>query len=67
MGDPVAPERPGERSATARGHTVIPGMPVILPSEQVQGAPYPLLDGIDPTLGWDSGRQPRTSVRAELR
>ena len=28
-------------------------MPVILPSEQVPGAPYPLLDGISPTLGWE--------------
>jgi hypothetical protein len=53
MGDPVVPERPGERSAAAQGHTGIPAMPVILPSEQVPGAPYPLLDGISPTLGWE--------------
>jgi hypothetical protein len=53
MGDPVVPERPGERSAAAQGHAGIPAMPVILPSEQVPGAPYPLLDGISPTLGWE--------------
>jgi transposase len=53
MGDPVAPERPGERSAVAQGHAEIPAMPVILPSEQVPGAPYPLLDGISPALGWE--------------
>lgn len=28
-------------------------MPVILPREQAPGAPYPLLDGISPTLGWE--------------
>jgi hypothetical protein len=27
-------------------------MPVILPSEQDPGSPYPLLDGLSPTIGW---------------
>jgi Short C-terminal domain len=27
-------------------------MPVIQPSEQVTGSPYPLLDGLSPTIGW---------------
>lgn len=53
MGDPVVPERPGGRSTAAQEHAGIPAMPVILPSEQVPGAPYPLLDGISPTLGWE--------------
>jgi hypothetical protein len=53
MGDPVIPERPGGRSAAAQEQAGIPEMPVILPSEQVPGAPYPLLDGPSPTLGWD--------------
>jgi hypothetical protein len=53
MGDPVVPERPGGHSAAAQEHAGIPAMPVILPSEQVPGAPHPLLDGISPTLGWE--------------
>jgi hypothetical protein len=27
-------------------------MPVILPSEQVSGYPYPLVEGLNPTIGW---------------
>jgi hypothetical protein len=53
MGDPVVPERPGGRGAAAQEHAGIPVMPVILPSEQVPGAPYPLLDGLSLTLGWE--------------
>lgn len=53
MGDPAVPERPGGGSAAARERAGIPAMPVILPSEQVLGAPYPLLDGVSPTLGWE--------------
>jgi hypothetical protein len=51
MGDPVVPERLGGCSAAA--HAGVPAMPVILPREQVPGAPHPLLDGISPTLGWE--------------
>jgi hypothetical protein len=53
MGDLVVPERPGRHSAAAQEHAGIPVMPVILPREQAPGAPYPLLDGISPTLGWE--------------
>jgi hypothetical protein len=53
MGDPVAPERPGGRSAAVQGHAGMPAMPVILPNERVPGALHPLLDGISPTLGWE--------------
>ena len=28
-------------------------MPVILPSEQVPGYPYPLVQGLNPTIGWN--------------
>ena len=28
-------------------------MPVILPSEQVPGYPYPLVEGLNPTIGWN--------------
>ena len=28
-------------------------MPVILPSEQVSGYPYPLVEGLNPTIGWN--------------
>jgi hypothetical protein len=51
MGDPVVPESPGY-DAAAREQAGVPAVPVILPSEQVPGAPYPLLDGLSPTLGW---------------
>jgi hypothetical protein len=51
MGDPVVPERPGGRHAVVR-EQVIPVMPVILPSEQVPAIPYPLLDGLNPVVGW---------------
>jgi putative oligomerization/nucleic acid binding protein len=53
MGDPVIPERGGGRSTAPQGQAEIPAMPVIAPSEQVPGAPYPILDGLSPTLGWE--------------
>jgi|GEM_PF-3449088 len=52
MGDPVAPERPGGRDAARKEQAGIPAMPVISPSEQVPGYPFPLLDGVSPTVGW---------------
>jgi hypothetical protein len=52
MEEPVVPKRPGRGSA-AQEQAGIPALPVILPSEQVPGAPYPLVDGLSPTLGWD--------------
>lgn len=52
MGDPPTPERPSARRAAAREAAEIPVMPVILPSEQVAAVPYPLLEGLSPTVGW---------------
>jgi hypothetical protein len=52
MGDPVAQERPGGRDAELKGEAGIPAMPVILPPEQLRDSPYPLLDGVSPTVGW---------------
>jgi hypothetical protein len=52
MGDPVAPERPGERDAAAQEQAGIPVMPVIRPSEQEPGVPYTLLYQSGPTVGW---------------
>jgi Short C-terminal domain len=51
MEDPVVPERPDERHAAAKDQGGIPVMPVVSPSEQTD-YPYPLLDGLSPTLGW---------------
>jgi hypothetical protein len=53
MGDPVVPERRGGRSTAAQGQAEVPAMPVIAPSEEVLGAPYPILDGLSLTLGWE--------------
>jgi hypothetical protein len=53
MGDPVVPERRGGRITAAQGQSEIPAMPVIARSEQVPGAPHPVLDGPSPTLGWE--------------
>ena len=52
MGGPVAPERPGGRDITLQERAGIPAMPVILPSEQVPDYPFPVLDGVSPTVGW---------------
>lgn len=53
MGNPVVPEgHGGERDAAAGEQAAESAMPVILPSEQVPGVPYPLLDGFSPTVGW---------------
>jgi hypothetical protein len=52
MGDPVVPEGPGGRDAAPKEQAGIPAMPVISPNEQVSDYPYPLLDGVSPTVGW---------------
>lgn len=52
MGDPAVPERRGGRHAAVQERAGIPAMPVILPSEKVPGYPCPLLDGLNPTIGW---------------
>lgn len=51
MGDPVAPERPGDRDAAPQEQARIPAMPVISPSEQSPG-PLPLLAEVSPIVGW---------------
>ena len=52
MGDLAVPERPDGRHAAVQARTRVPATPVIRPSEQVTGFPYPLLDGLSPTIGW---------------
>lgn len=53
MGEPGVPERRGGRGVVAREQAGMPAMPVIMPGEQLPGVPYPLVDGISPTLGWE--------------
>ena len=56
MGGPFVPAHSGGRHAAKREHDEVaagvPAMPVILPSEQVPGYPYPLVEGPNPTIGW---------------
>jgi hypothetical protein len=59
MEDPAVPERPNGRHAAVRERAEIsamqaeaPAMPAIRPVEQVTSVPYPLLDGVSPTIGW---------------
>ena len=52
MGDLAVPERPNGRHAAMQAHVGVPVMPVIRPSEQYTAIPYPLLDGVSPTIGW---------------
>jgi hypothetical protein len=41
-----------DESAVVPQSTEVPAMPNIRPSEQTSDAPYPLLDGPSPTIGW---------------
>ncbi len=52
MGDLAVPERPKGRHGAMQAHAGVPVMPVIGPSEQYMAIPYPLLDGVSPTIGW---------------
>lgn len=52
MGDLDVPERPGGRHAAVPERAGAPAKPDIRPSEQVEAAPYPLVDGLNPTIGW---------------
>ena len=52
MGGPFVPAHSNGRHATAQERARVPAMPVILPSEQVPGYPYPLVEGLNPTIGW---------------
>jgi hypothetical protein len=52
VGDLAVPERPGGRHAAVQDVAGVPAMPVIRPTEQYMGMPFPLIDGISPTVGW---------------
>jgi hypothetical protein len=52
MGNPQIPGCSGGHDAAPLKETDVPGMPNIGPSEQVAAVPYPLVDGISPTIGW---------------
>jgi len=52
MADACVPAHLGGRHAAVQEQAGIPAMPVISPSEQDWSGPYPLLDGISPTIGW---------------
>jgi hypothetical protein len=51
MGDPVMP---GGRHAGAPDYAGVPAMPVVSLGAGVLGVPYPLLFGINPSVGWQS-------------
>jgi len=52
MGELDISGHPGEYDVQTPGQSKIPLMPNIGPSEQVEAVPYPLMDGISPTIGW---------------
>jgi hypothetical protein len=51
MGELAVPGRESGRHALVPAHGSFPDMPVIRPSER-SSEPYPLVDGISPTIGW---------------
>jgi len=46
------PERSGGRHTAVQERTKIPAMPDIAPSEELADTPYPLVEGLSPTIGW---------------
>ena len=53
MGDLAVPgRRDGRNASVGAMRPSVPAMPVIRPSEQYSGPPYPLLEGLSPTIGW---------------
>jgi len=52
MGDLDVPERPDGHHTAVPERAGAPAKPDIRPSEQVEAAPYPLVDGLNPTIGW---------------
>jgi Short C-terminal domain len=54
MGDPIVPERLGGRHPGAKEYIGVPAMPLVSPGAAFLGTPYPLLYGLNPTLGWQS-------------
>jgi putative oligomerization/nucleic acid binding protein len=57
MEDAAVPEGPGREHAATEARTAVPAMPIIGSSERDTAGPYPLLDGISPTIGWQFQRQ----------
>jgi hypothetical protein len=52
MTTPSDLEPSGDQQADGRAEGPAPAMPVIREAEKVPGMPYPLLDGIPRTIGW---------------
>lgn len=52
MGDIGVPKLPDGRRAPVTARASVPARPVIRPSEFHDGPPYPLLDSLSPTIGW---------------
>jgi uncharacterized protein YbjQ (UPF0145 family) len=53
MGDPGVPGYPGGRHAMTTAQVFTPPMPTIREGEKLSGGvPYPLIDGLPRTLGW---------------
>jgi uncharacterized protein YbjQ (UPF0145 family) len=53
MGDPGDPRYPGGRHAMTAAQVFTPPMPTIREAEKLSGGvPYPLVDGLPRTLGW---------------
>jgi hypothetical protein len=52
MGDVAGQEGSGGRHAALQPRPSVPPVPLIGPSEQLRETPYPLLDGLSPTIGW---------------
>jgi hypothetical protein len=55
MSDAAVSDGPGGRHAAVQAG--VPAMPVIGRSERDTGTPYPLLDALNPTIGWHFRRQ----------
>src|SRR5262249_9742441 len=51
-GDVAGQDGSGGRHTAVHSSAAIPPMPVLGPSEQDRSAPYPLFDGLSPTIGW---------------
>ena len=60
MEGPEFSERYGGHDASTQ-QVRIPAMPAVLPGACTPGVPYPLLDDLNPTLGWQSGSSDKGS------
>jgi hypothetical protein len=52
MDDGASPDRSGGEQALVPAQSSVPAMPVIRPSERSASSPYPVLEGISRTIGW---------------